>query len=308
MKFPKRPKPHIVETESFRLLQSLAPKEWIVRGPSERDYGIDLYIELVSKDAELTGQLMAIQIKAQKNIKWKPSDGVHRVSRSPSVKTTTATYWLNHSVPVFLFVADLSAQNIYFVAVQEEVRTKFDKLNSQNNISFKLSDRLDLTSEKGLAQLQWFYDRESLHEQFVFHITNLINQVEVFGDFIRINQNRDVFMDVEAAQHLQFRALHEACRMASLYLEQEWNVEPLSELYARDREEWKDRYCYLHEKTLDYALQKIEKLFPALVRRAMDLITDVQASYWQQKDPIFFDLCYGELAWTLKRIENEADR
>ena len=36
---------------------------------------------------------------------------------------------------------------------------------------------------------------------FVFHITNLINQVEVFGDFIRTNQNRDVFMDVEADRH-----------------------------------------------------------------------------------------------------------
>ena len=246
MKFPKRPKTHVIETESGRLLQSLVPEEWIVRDPPERDYGIDLYIEQVSKDGYLTGQLMAGQLKGQQNIEWEPSDGGQRVARSPSVKTTTATYWLNYSVPVFLFVADLSAKNIYFVPVQEELRTKFDKLDSQNNISFTLSDRLDLKSERGLTQFQWFYDRESLHEQFVFHITNLINQVEVFGDFIRENQNRDVFMEVEAKEHLQFRALHEACRMVSLYLEQEWNVEPLSELYARDREGWKNHYCYLH--------------------------------------------------------------
>ena len=309
MKLPKRPKAHVIETESFRLLQSLAPKEWIVRDVSERDYGIDLYIELVSKDGELTGQLMSVQLKGQQNIEWKPSDGGQCVAKFSSVKTTTATYWLNHSVPVFLFVADLSAQNIYFVAVQEEVRTKFDKLDSQNTISFTLSDRLALKSERGLAQLQWFYDRESLHEQFVFHITNLINQVEVFGDFIRINQNRDAFMDVEAAQHLQFRALHEACRMASLYLEKEWTVEPLDKLYTRDHEEWKDDDCYLHEKTLDCALQEIEKLFPALVRKAIALVADIQASYWLLKDPIFFNLCCsGELDWILKRIENEAGR
>ena len=309
MNFPKRPEAHIAETESFRLLQGLAPKEWIVRGPPERDYGIDLYIEIVSKDGYLTGQLMSVQLKGKQNIEWHSSGGGHRVAKSPWVKTTTAAYWLNHQVPVFLFVADLSAKNVYFVAVQEELRTKFDKLNDQNSISFKLSDRFDLKSERGLARLHRFYNRESLHEQFVFHVTNLINQVEVFGDFIRENQNRDIFLDVEADRHLQFRALHEACRMASVYLEQEWTVEPLDKLYARDREEWKDRYCYLHEKTLDYALQKIEKLFPALVRKAIDLVTDVQASYWQKKDPIFFDLCRGdELDWTLKRIENEARR
>lgn len=309
MNLPKRPKTHVIETESGRLLQSLAPEEWIVRDPSERDYGIDLYIEQVSKDGDLTGQLMAVQLKGQQKIKWEPSDRGQRVARSPSVKTTTATYWLNYSVPVFLFVADLSAKNIYFVAAQEELRTKFDKLDSQNNISFTLSDRLDLKSKRGLAQFQWFYDRESLHEQFVFHITNLINQVEVFGDFIRENQNRDVFLEVEAERHLQFRALHEACRMASLYLEQEWSVEPLAKLYKSDRAEWKDDDCYLHEKTLDRVLQEIEKHFPALVRKAIDLVADIQASYWLLKDPIFFNLCCsGELDWILKRIENEAGR
>ncbi len=306
MKLPKRPKTHVIETESGRLLQSLVPEEWIVRDPPERDYGIDLYIEQVSKDGYLTGQLMAVQLKGQQNIEWKRSDGGQRVARSPSVKTTTASYWLALPVPVFLFVADLSAKNVYFVAVQEDLRTRFDKLNGPNSISFKLSDRLDLKSKKGLAQLHQFYDRESLHEQFVFHITNLINQVEVFGDFIRTNQNRDVFMDVEADRHLQFRALHEACRMASLYLEQEWTVEPLDKLYARDHEEWKDD-CYLHEKTLDRALQEIEKHFPALVRKAIDLVADIQASYWFEKDPFFFNLCFsGELDWKLKRIENEA--
>ena len=309
MKLPMRPEAHVKEAEAWRLLQSLAPKEWIVREVSERDYGIDLYIELVSKDGELTGQLMSVQLKGQQNIKWEQSDGGHRVARFPSVKTTTATYWLNYSVPVFLFVADLSAKNIYFVAVQEELRTKFDKLDSQNNISFTLSDRLDLKSKRGLAQLQWFYDRESLHEQFVFHITNLINQVEVFGDFIHENQNRDIFLEVEADRHLQFRALHEACRMASLYLEQEWSVEPLAKLYKSDRAEWKDDDCYLHEKTLDRALQEIEKHFPALVRKAVNLVADIQTSYWFEKDPFFFNLCFsGELDWKLKRIENEAGR
>ena len=40
----------MLESESWRLLQTLAPHEWIVRELTERDYGIDCYIELVSAE------------------------------------------------------------------------------------------------------------------------------------------------------------------------------------------------------------------------------------------------------------------
>jgi hypothetical protein len=309
MKFPERSDSHVTEAESWRLLQALAPKEWIVREVSERDYGIDAYIELTSEAGQITGQLMSVQLKGVQAIDWRPSERGLRVASSPSVKTTTAAYWLGLPVPVFLFVADLTAENIHFVAVQEGIRTQFDKLDSQSTISFALGDKLDLRSEAGLTLLHRFYARERRHEQFSFHITNLINQIDAFADFIRANQNRDIFMGVEAERHLTFRALHESCRMASLYLEHEWTVESLSDLYAKDRDEWKDENYYLHERTLDYALQKIEMLFPALVRKALALVSETQASYWRDKDPVFFSLCSsGELIWTLKQLENEAGR
>lgn len=59
LKFPKRSKTHLTETESWRVLDSVAPKDWIVREVTERDYGIDAYIELVGKNDEVTGQLMS---------------------------------------------------------------------------------------------------------------------------------------------------------------------------------------------------------------------------------------------------------
>jgi len=85
-------------------------------------------------------------------------------------------------------------------------------------------------------------------------------------------------MEVEEDDHLQFRALYESCRMASLYLEGDWKIEPLSELYKKDRTEWKDDSVRLHEKTLDYALQKIEKLFPQLARKAVESVTECPPS------------------------------
>ena len=152
------------------------------------------------------------------------------------------------------------------------------------------------------------HNRERKHDQFVFHISNLINQLEVFGDFIRMNQNRDVFLEVEAERHLQFRTLHETCLMATQFLDQEWTLESLPELYERDYKEWNDDFTPLHEQTLDYALQEIEKMFPQMVRRAIELIVVTEASYWEDKDPVFFGICRsGELEWTLRRIEADAN-
>jgi hypothetical protein len=185
---------------------------------------------------------MSAQLKGVREIKWGSSDSGLRVARSPSVKTTTAAYWLGLPVPVLLFVADLSSGNVHFVAVKEEIRRQCDKLDSQQTISLKLAEKFDLKSKYGLDLLRRLYARERLHEQFTFHVTNLISQVNVFGEFIQANQNRDIFMEVETERHLQFRVLYESSWMASLYLENEWSVESLSELYKKDRKEWKDSW------------------------------------------------------------------
>ncbi len=63
MKFPKRSETHKIEAASWRLLQELAPDEWIVREVSERDYGIDAYIEVATSTGDVTGNLVSIQLK-----------------------------------------------------------------------------------------------------------------------------------------------------------------------------------------------------------------------------------------------------
>ena len=122
MKLPKRPETHVTEAESWRLLQSTAPKEWIVREVTERDYGIDAYIELASKDGHITGQLMSVQLKGVKGLGWKDSKGI-RSARSPQIKTTTANYWLLLPVPVFLFVADLEKGDVYYALCRRTAKS-----------------------------------------------------------------------------------------------------------------------------------------------------------------------------------------
>ena len=46
-------------------------KPWILREVTERDHGIDLYIEIVGNDEAVTGKMAGLQVKAVDQIKFK---------------------------------------------------------------------------------------------------------------------------------------------------------------------------------------------------------------------------------------------
>lgn len=323
MKLPSRPATHLTEAASWRLLQSLSPETWIVREATERDYGIDAYIEITSAAGEITGDLISVQLKGTGSIKWSApkkkagakskrtgnlGDRAH-VARSPSIATSTANYWERLPVPVFLFVADLSAKEIYFAPVEQTIRRNYSKLANQDSMTFPLLKGLRLSEDIGAPIVEWLAKRERLHRDFVHQISGLISHAETFHDFIATNQGRDSFMEVEADAHLRFLALHDSCRMAAEYLDIEWKVDSLQDLYKRDQAEFQDEYVWLHELTLDRALVQIEANFPTLLQAAIDLIENVEGDYWRAHYPVLHALCSGNaLGWLIQRMEDELKR
>lgn len=306
MKYPSRSPTHKIEAASWRLLQEQAPDEWIVREVSERDYGIDAYIEITTSSGDVTGNLISVQLKGVEKLNWKDQGSGIKTTRSPPVKTATANYWLNLPVPVFLFVADLSSRKIHYVSVEPEIRSQYEKLTKQESITFRLDEELNIQSMIGSTLFPWFIAREKAHPQFVFHITSLLSNIQSFGDFIIVNQNLDSFMEVEFDRHMQFRALYESIKMSSWYLTKEWKIEQLHELYAKDRAQWKDDFAMLHESTLDYTLQKLEVIYPSLARQALTLVANTQAAYWRVRDPVFHRLCSsGELESSISYLEKK---
>ncbi|TAU52533.1 DUF4365 domain-containing protein [Rhizobium leguminosarum] len=320
MKLPTRPATHLTEAASWRLLQSLAPETWIVREVTERDYGIDAYIEITSDAGEITGDLISVQLKGTESVDWtapkkrpaktkKEMGDLDHTARSPQIATSTANYWERLPVPVFLFVADISAGDVYFASVEPVIRRNYDKLESQDTLSFSLLKGHSLSQEIGPHMVDWYAKRERLHRDFVSQISQLVSHAETFHEFIGMNQGRDSFMEVEADVHLRFRALHQSCQMAAAYLGVEWNVDSLRDLYKRDREQFQDEWVWLHELTLDRALAQIEASFPTLLRAAVDLIENVEGTYWRWHHPVLHALCGGNaLGWLIKRMEDDLAR
>lgn len=307
MRFPKRTDSHIAETKSWRLLTVLAPDEWILREVSERDYGVDAYIEIATESGDITGDLISVQLKSTENIEWKGRNPGTRIASSPSIATSTARYWLNLPVPVFLFVADTMAKDIFFASVEPQIRENMDKLEKQRTLSFDLRENRSLRGKTAAERVKAMAATERFHLQFTVYVTSLLSSIDSFGHYILTNQGRDLFMEVEAESHMQFRNIYECCQRAALVLGVPWTLESLADAYRRDRARWKSDYCYLHEETLDSLLQELQKLFPSLVRKAIELITRTQSQYWFAQDPVLFTICAsGEIDQLLLRFEQQA--
>lgn len=71
---PLRADNHIRESAGSKVLESFIPSEWMIRDITERDYGIDCYIELVNADKRLTGEIAFVQMKATDKIDWRIKD------------------------------------------------------------------------------------------------------------------------------------------------------------------------------------------------------------------------------------------
>ncbi len=118
MDFPIRTNSHIKESQSLKILMSVLPSQWIIRELSERDYGVDLYIELTKEDGRITGDMVAIQLKGTQSVIFDAEDKF----LFKNIKKSTINYWLGLPIPVFPVVVSLNDQKVYWSSVEQNNR------------------------------------------------------------------------------------------------------------------------------------------------------------------------------------------
>lgn len=109
MKMPQRVPQHISETASFKLFSEKIPDKWIIREVTERDYGVDCYLEIVNDDNSLTGDLAIIQLKSMQSIPWTKND----TYLLADVKISTTNYLYKFAVLHSFFLLIYQAKNYF---------------------------------------------------------------------------------------------------------------------------------------------------------------------------------------------------
>lgn len=115
----RRTQTHITDTLAIREIMSKLPSNWLVRGLEERDYGIDLSIELFDGENP-TGCFSLIQVKGT-------NSGFDESVQLSNFPTKTLEYALLFPEPFFIFHTSVKDKKTYFVWAQKYVQTRLSK-------------------------------------------------------------------------------------------------------------------------------------------------------------------------------------
>ncbi len=165
----RRTQTHITDTLAVRNVISTLPSNWIVRNLEERDYGIDLKIELFNGETP-TGGLALIQIKGTKS-EFTDSD------IKLSFPTRTLEYAKLFPEPFFIFYTSITSNKTYFVWVQKyiEDQLEVDKstwINQETNTIYFPNENI-LGGEEANNKIESIINQFLLRQklpQFIFHI------------------------------------------------------------------------------------------------------------------------------------------
>ena len=140
----KRPKEHQLEAESLTYIETALPTRWIVRRQSP-DYGIDLTVQIVMEEDEVTGDYLNLQVK---------STGQPVKKKGNSLKWKVETKLLNHlmalSLPAILVVYDAVNKRANWLYVKryvyEELGQQNPKWKTKKSVTIRIPDNQILSS------------------------------------------------------------------------------------------------------------------------------------------------------------------
>lgn len=143
MIFPRRPRAHILETESRNNLRQNIPNEWVIQN-IENDYGIDNLVETVENE-ELNGNFFSIQLKGTDNA----FEGRNFVS--VRMKTATIRYLMNR-VELIMIVIFISPENeSYWIWLRDAIGG-IDYRNQTFTINIPRGNRLSRINWERVSQ------------------------------------------------------------------------------------------------------------------------------------------------------------
>ena len=113
MALPRRPRQHVLETESRNNLNQNLPFEWVVQN-IENDYGIDNFVEIVENE-ELNGNFFSIQLKGT-DLDFENQDSV-----SVRLDTRTIQYLMGRVELVMIVLYVSTKQESYWIWLRDGI-------------------------------------------------------------------------------------------------------------------------------------------------------------------------------------------
>lgn len=271
--FPERHPNHISETSSYKKFQNAIPDTWIIREQTERDYGIDVVLELTQNDNQVSGKMTSIQLKSTKEITFNKS----RYYKHSGINKKTTNYWLNSNLPTFLFFTDQVSTNIYYLSIQQYVREYFSEYDSNETFAYRISLENIFNPEVFIKD---FKECEKSIELEV----NICNIETIYNDFSRCFKNhygRDFHMliddyKIEDIINKIYDQIKKLCELTNI----DWNIPSINDFIN-------DNPIYTIGEMYEYHVTKIlilldQKLLELLIK-IQHIVLRKHPDFWRKK-------------------------
>lgn len=281
---PLRADNHIRESAGSKVLESFIPSEWMIRDITERDYGIDCYIELINADKRLTGEIAFVQMKTTDKIDWRIKDKGFKFYK---VERSTTNYLCGFKIPTYLFLVDLSTKEMFFLSVKEYILEHYKDYLNPGSFAYEFShDRDKFMVDAFLKSFQRNNQYDQFRNELQYFILNLHHHI----DFMWEHNNRDCFMQIEQQDMMFFEALHRNIDFLQGYFNTTNRMPSIEDLVKKGKAVYGEDY----ERTLfEGVLTDLFDVFKASVLELVDIIVELitvrEHYYWlREKNYIFY--------------------
>lgn len=292
MRYPLRTHEHIKETISIKALLRSIPDHWILRHLTERDYGLDCLIEIPIKAKngyELAGDIIGIQLKYDKNVKWVEDTNHKEKATISKIETSNAFYWFSLPFPVFLCIYDEGIGNLYFAPIKLQVRKQYELLASQDSMSFFITRESCFNTTGGLQLLLCFYAMELAYFSLAYTVKDFLTSYEKYGEFIMEHLNRDVFLELDFIDEVMLFELYRKCRTILDYRMINADLPTQREILEYERTCFPDSsHLRIHENTAAWALKRLAPIFINILETEISSIIKSEESYWENTEPLLY--------------------
>ncbi len=285
---PLRADNHIKETVGYKVLESNIPAEWMIRDVTERDYGIDCYIELVNADKRLTGEIAFVQMKTTDKIDWRIKDKGFRFYK---VERSTTNYLSGFKIPTYLFLVDLSTKEMFFLSVKEYILEHYKEYLDLGSFAYEFShDRDIFTVDAFLKSFQ----RNNQYDQFRNELQYFISNLHHYIDFLWEHNGCDPFLQIEQEDMMFFEALHRNIDFLQKYFNTANRIPTIEDLASKGKIIYGDDYDQtLFEGILSDLFNVLKQSILELVDIIVELITTKEHYYWLWEKNYIFNYFYN---------------
>ena len=286
MQLPKRPQQHIIESISYKIFSNIIPNEWIIRDITERDYGVDCYIEVCS-DNLVTGQLLSVQLKGTESI---DSDDGREYVTYYNIKPSTFNYWDSLPVPVVFVYIDIKKETFYYINIKSYIRKCYRAFIDEELSSVKIPVTSRLEKRNSRLILQMIYLLENDREYFDTTVTNFALSIASTFEVLVNHYGRDCFLPLDEDKYDEMRILmlYKETKYLASKFDVEWTVKSINEMID-DGQKMFGRTHLFYEKQISDFVKGVIPIINSIIFKLENKILKSESDYWEEKNNLLWE-------------------